>query len=56
MRVLKLFGDDAEKVTPQIGAEQEYFLIDRELYLKRMDLRLCGRALFGAKPDRKSVV
>ena len=65
VRVLKLFGDDAEKVTPQIGAEQEYFLIDRELYLKRMDLRLCGRALFGAKPpkgqelddqDRKSVV
>ena len=52
VRVLKLFGDDAEKVTPQIGAEQEYFLIDRELYLKRMDLRLCGRTLFGAKPPR----
>ena len=52
LRVLKLFGDDAEKVTPQIGAEQEYFLIDRELYLKRMDLRLCGRALFGAKPPK----
>ena len=52
VRVLKLFGDDAEKVTPQIGAEQEYFLIDRELYLKRMDLRLCGRALFGAKPPK----
>ena len=52
VRVLKLFGDDAEKVTPQIGAEQEYFLIDRELYLKRMDLRLCGRTLFGAKPPK----
>ena len=52
VRVLKLFGDDAEMVTPQIGAEQEYFLIDRELYLKRMDLRLCGRALFGAKPPK----
>ena len=52
LRVLKLFGDDAEKVTPQIGAEQEYFLIDRELYLKRMDLRLCGRTLFGAKPPK----
>ena len=52
VRVLKLFGDDAEKVTPQIGAEQEYFLIDRELYLKRMDLRLCGRALFGSKPPK----
>ena len=52
VRVLKLFGDDAEKVTPQIGAEQEYFLIDRELYLKREDLRLCGRALFGSKPPK----
>ena len=52
VRVLKLFDDNAEKVTPQIGAEQEYFLIDRELYLKRMDLRLCGRTLFGAKPPK----
>ncbi len=52
VRVLKLFGNDAHKVTAQIGAEQEYFLIDRELYLKRMDLRLCGRALFGAKPPK----
>ena len=52
LRVLKLFGDDAEKVTPQIGAEQEYFLIDRKLYLKRMDLQLCGRTLFGAKPPK----
>ena len=52
VRVLKLFGNDAHKVTAQIGAEQEYFRIDRELYLKRMDLRLCGRALFGAKPPK----
>ena len=53
VRVLHLFGDEAmQKVTPQIGAEQEYFLIDRELFLKRMDLRLCGRALFGAKPPK----
>ena len=52
LRVLKLFGDDAEKVTPQIGAEQEYFLIDRKLYLKRMDLQLCGHTLFGAKPPK----
>ena len=53
VRVLRLFGDEAvQKVTPQIGAEQEYFLIDRELFLKRMDLRLCGRALFGAKPPK----
>ena len=53
VRVLHLFGDEAvQKVTPQIGAEQEYFLIDRKLFLKRMDLRLCGRALFGAKPPK----
>ena len=52
LRVLKLFGDDAERITPQIGAEQEYFLIDRKLYLKRMDLQLCGRTLFGAKPPK----
>ena len=52
-RVLHLFGQgDVQKVTPQVGAEQEYFLIDRELFLKRMDLRLCGRALFGAKPPK----
>ena len=50
--MLKLFGDDAERITPQIGAEQEYFLIDRKLYLKRMDLQLCGRTLFGAKPPK----
>ncbi len=54
VRVLKLFGGETEvrKVTPQVGAEQEYFLIDRALYLKREDLRLCGRALFGAKPPK----
>ena len=53
VRVLHLFGDEAvQKVTPQIGAEQEYFLIDRKLFLKRMDLCLCGRALFGAKPPK----
>ena len=53
VRVLRLFGkDEVHKVTPQIGAEQEYFLIDRALFLKRMDLRLCGRALFGAKPPK----
>ena len=53
VRLLHLFGgEDVHKVIPQIGAEQEYFLIDRELFLKRMDLRLCGRALFGAKPPK----
>ena len=48
-----LFGDEkVRKATPQIGAEQEYFLIDRSLYLQREDLRLCGRTLFGNKPPK----
>ncbi len=52
VKVLSLFGSKAAKVTPQVGAEQEYFLIDRALYLKREDLRLCGRTLFGNKPPK----
>lgn len=52
LRVLKLFGRDAGKVITTVGAEQEYFLIDRELYNKRTDLLFCGRTLFGAKPPK----
>ena len=53
LRILRLFGDtETQKVTPQVGPEQEYFLIDKELYLQREDLRLCGRTLFGAKPPK----
>ena len=53
LRVLRLFGDDQTmKVTPNVGAEQEYFLLDKDLYLQREDLRLCGRTLFGAKPPK----
>ncbi len=53
VRILRLFGDTATKrVTPQIGPEQEYFLIDKALYLQREDLRMTGRTLFGAKPPR----
>lgn len=53
VRVLHLFGDkDVEKVTPQVGPEQEYFLIDKEMFEKREDLRLCGRTLFGTKPPK----
>ena len=54
VKLLHLFDSqkDIGKVTPQVGPEQEYFLIDRELYLKREDLRLCGRALFGSKPPK----
>ena len=53
LRVLRLFGDTVStKVTPQVGPEQEYFLVDKALYEKREDLRLCGRTLFGAKPPK----
>ena len=54
VKLLHLFDSQkgVSKVTPQVGPEQEYFLIDRELYLKREDLRLCGRALFGSKPPK----
>ena len=53
LRILRLFGDTTtKKVIPQVGPEQEYFLVDRELYEKREDLKLCGRTLFGAKPPK----
>ena len=52
LRILKLFGiDDAKWVKPSVGAEQEYFLIDREKYLKRKDLIYTGRTLFGSMPS-----
>ena len=53
LRILRLFGDtDVRRVSPQVGPEQEYFLIDKELYRQREDLVLCGRTLFGAKPPK----
>lgn len=51
-RILKLFGKTAERVTPMVGAEQEYFLIDKSVYEKRIDLIHCGRTLFGARPAK----
>ena len=49
IRILRLFGDDTTKrVTASVGAEQEYFLLPKDLYAKREDLRLTGRTLFGA--------
>ena len=49
LRILRLFGNTkAQKVFPYVGAEQEYFLVDREKYLKRRDLIYTGRTLFGA--------
>lgn len=53
LRVLKALGDgDVKKVTPTVGAEQEYFLIDETVYEKRRDLIHCGRTLFGARPAK----
>lgn len=53
LRILRLFGDTtAKRVTAEVGAEQEYFLIDREMYEKRPDLMFTGRTLFGARPPK----
>ena len=51
-RILKLFGIDCKKVSTTVGPEQEYFLIDKEVYEKREDLVLTGRTLFGAPAPR----
>ncbi|MDR0953486.1 MAG: glutamine synthetase III [Elusimicrobiota bacterium] len=53
LRVLRLFGNtSASQVISNVGPEQEYFLIDKEMYLKRPDLIYTGRTLFGAKPPK----
>ncbi len=53
LRILRLFGNKkVKKVTPTVGAEQEYFLIDKSVYEKRLDLVHCGRTLFGARPAK----
>ena len=53
LRVLKLFGNaDVRRVTPSVGPEQEYFLVDQAMYGKRKDLIYTGRTLFGAKPPK----
>jgi glutamine synthetase len=53
LRILKLFGhDDVQNVITTVGPEQEYFLIDRELFMKRKDLRYTGRTLIGARPPK----
>ena len=53
IRVLRLFGNTtAKKVTASVGPEQEYFLIDKEKFAGRTDLKLCGRTLFGAMPPK----
>lgn len=53
LRVLRLFGiNDVKRVVSMVGPEQEYFLIDKNMYLKRPDLMYCGRTLFGARPPK----
>ncbi len=54
LRILRLFGDTTTKrVNTTVGAEQEYFLVDKALYEKRDDLRYTGRTLFGAMPPKR---
>ena len=53
LRLLRLFGNTtSKKVTPSVGAEQEYFLVDKEKWLQRKDLTYTGRTLFGAMPPK----
>ena len=53
LRVLRLFGNTtSKKVTPSVGPEQEYFLVDAEKFLKRKDLIFTGRTLIGAMPPK----
>ncbi len=53
LRILRLFGDDkSTHVTPTLGAEQEYFLVDRMFFLQRPDLVNTGRTLYGARPPK----
>ncbi|HTI40008.1 MAG TPA: glutamine synthetase III [Vicinamibacterales bacterium] len=52
VRILKLFGSKAQRVTTTCGPEQEYFLIDRHFYFNRPDLINAGRTLFGARPPK----
>ena len=51
-RILKLFGTDANYVRTSVGPEQEYFLVDKEVFNKRPDLKYTGRTLFGAMPPK----
>ena len=53
LRILRLFGNDkAKKIIVNVGPEQEYFLIDKTVAEKRLDLMICGRTLMGARPPK----
>lgn len=53
LRLIRLLGNTtSQMVIPTVGVEQEYFLVDREQYERRLDLKICGRTLVGAKPPK----
>ena len=53
LRVLRLFGNtEVKRVSPSVGPEQEYFLVDADMWARRRDLRFTGRTLFGARPPK----
>ena len=53
LRVMRIFGDnETKRIISTVGAEQEYFLVDKEVYEHRLDLATCGRTLFGARPPK----
>ena len=53
VRLLRALGNETvSRIIPMVGAEQEYFLVDYKLYDQRLDLKICGRTLFGAKPSK----
>lgn len=53
LRVLRALGDDTViSVRPNVGAEQEYFLVDKEQFDRRLDLKVCGHTLMGARPPK----
>ncbi|MDD7460000.1 MAG: glutamine synthetase III [Treponema sp.] len=51
-RILKLFGKEVAHIATTVGPEQEYFIVDHDLWAQRKDLRMTGRTLFGAKPSK----
>ena len=52
-RILKLFGKEVAHIATTVGPEQEYFIVDHDLWAQRKDLRMTGRTLFGAKPSTR---
>ena len=54
LRITKILGmNDVKKIVTSVGPEQEYFLVDRDIFEARPDLVYCGRTLFGSKPPKR---